>query len=108
VRDCSGENLTSRHGRACPGHPRLGQAEKLYLGVTSDPPRRAWEHRTGAVKGFTSRYGLKRLVWYEFHEEIYLAIQREHTMKHWPRAWKVRLILGTNPDWQDLYETLNS
>jgi putative endonuclease len=47
-------------------------------------------------------------VWHEFHEEIYSAIQREHTMKHWPRAWKVRLILGMNPDWSDLYETLNS
>jgi putative endonuclease len=78
----------------------------LYLGVPSNLPRRACEHRTGVVKGFTARYGLKRLVWYEFHEEIYAAIQREHNMKHWSRIWKVRLILAMNPEWRDLYDTL--
>lgn len=79
----------------------------LYLGVTSNLARRAFEHRSGTVVGFTSRYGLKRLVWYEGHDEIGTAIQRESTMKHWPRAWKVRLILEMNPDWSDLYNTLN-
>jgi len=78
----------------------------LYLGVTSKLSQRAWQHRTGQVKGFTARYGLKMLVRYEYHDDIRTAIQREHNMKHWPRAWKVRLILGMNPDWKGLYETL--
>jgi putative endonuclease len=79
----------------------------LYTGVTSDLARRAWEHRQGVVPGFTRRYGTKRLVWCERHDTIIGAIQRERNMKHWPRAWKVRLILAMNPDWDDLYETLN-
>jgi putative endonuclease len=78
----------------------------LYVGVTSDLARRAFEHRSGQIEGFTSKYGLTRLVWYEIHDDIRTAIQREHTMKHWPRAWKVRLILAMNPEWRDLYETL--
>ncbi len=78
----------------------------LYLGVTSDLVRRVWEHREGITDGFTKRYGLKRLVWFERHDEIGSAIQREKTMKHWPRAWKVRLILAANPRWEDLYEHL--
>ncbi|MBI1866724.1 MAG: GIY-YIG nuclease family protein [Methylocystis sp.] len=79
----------------------------LYLGVTSDLSRRIWEHREGSIDGFTKRYALKRLTWYERHEDICDAIQREKTMKHWSRAWKVRLILDMNPDWRDLYEDLN-
>ncbi len=79
----------------------------LYLGVTSDLARRAWQHREGLVEGFTRQYGLKSLVWYEWHDDIRFAIQREKTMKHWPRAWKVRLIHGLNPAWDDLHETLN-
>ena len=78
----------------------------LYVGVTSDLARRAWEHREGVVEGHTKRYGLKRLVYAERHDEISVAIQREKTIKHWPRAWKVVLILKTNPEWDDLYETL--
>lgn len=78
----------------------------LYLGVTSNLARRAWEHREGRIDGFTKQYGLKRLVWYERFEDIRDAIQREKTMKHWSRAWKVRLILDMNPDWRDLYEEL--
>ena len=78
----------------------------LYLGVTSDLARRAWEHRTGAIDGFSRRYGLKRLVWVERHDDIRTAIQREKTMKHWPRAWKVRLVLAANPTWDDLYDRL--
>lgn len=78
----------------------------LYIGVTSDIARRAWEHREGVVPGFTKRYGLKRLVYVERYEDIRSAIQREKTMKHWPRAWKVRLILASNPEWVDLYEGL--
>ena len=70
----------------------------LYVGVTNDIARRAYEHRHGLISGFTKRYGLKRLVYAEPHESIVAAIQREKTMKHWPRAWKVRLILGANPE----------
>jgi len=79
----------------------------LYLGVTSDLARRAWEHREGTAPGFTRQYKLKRLVWYEAHHDIRDAIQREKTMKHWSRAWKVRMILDLNPEWRDLYEDLN-
>jgi putative endonuclease len=78
----------------------------LYTGVTSDISRRAWEHREGLVEGFTKRYNLKRLVYMERHEDIRDAIQREKTIKHYPRSWKVRLILETNPEWNDLYDTL--
>jgi putative endonuclease len=78
----------------------------LYVGVTSDLPRRAYEHRHGLVEGFTKRYSLKRLVWYEPCDDIRTAIQHEKTMKHWPRAWKVRLIHAANPEWNDLYDSL--
>jgi putative endonuclease len=78
----------------------------LYVGVTSDLARRAWEHREGVAEGFTKRCGLKRLVYAERHEDIRIAIQREQNLKHWPRAWKVRLILADNPDWNDLYDQL--
>ena len=78
----------------------------LYAGVTNDLARRAFEHREGLVKGFTKRHGLKRLVYYEWFDDIRDAIQRESTIKHWPRAWKVRLIHALNPEWRDLYETL--
>lgn len=78
----------------------------LYIGVTSDIARRAHEHRTGAVEGFTKRYGLKRLVYTERHDDMREAIKREKLLKKWPRAWKVRLIHEANRDWNDLYETL--
>jgi putative endonuclease len=80
----------------------------LYTGVTADLLRRAYEHRLGLVQGFTSKYKLTRLVYYEQHEEILNAIQREKNIKHWPRAWKVRLIEQLNPDWSDLYLSLNA
>ena len=76
----------------------------LYTGVTSNLARRAFEHRTGCVEGFSSRYGLKLLVLAEQHETIYGAIQREKNIKHWPRAWKIALIEASNPDWADLYD----
>jgi putative endonuclease len=78
----------------------------LYTGVTSNISRRAWEHREGLIEGFTKRYGLKRLIYMERYEDIRDAIQREKTIKHYPRAWKVRLILEMNPEWNDLYDTL--
>jgi putative endonuclease len=77
-----------------------------YVGVTSDLAKRAWEHREGAVDGFTRRYALKRLVYAEHHADIRHAIQREKNIKHWPRAWKVELIESQNPEWTDLYESL--
>jgi putative endonuclease len=82
------------------------QSPERYVGVTSDLVRRIYEHRSGFVAGFTKRYGLKRLVYFEQFDDIRDAIQREHNIKHWPRAWKVRKILAVNPDWDDLYETI--
>jgi len=78
----------------------------LYVGVTSDLPKRVWEHREGVVEGFTKKYRLKRLVYVEQHAEILSAIQREKNIKHWPRAWKVCLIEAQNPGWTDLYDQL--
>ena len=78
----------------------------LYVGVTSNLARRAWEHRESMIDGFTKRYGLKQLVYYEAYEDIRSAFQRESNIKHWPRRWKIRLILEMNPQWRDLYETL--
>ena len=78
----------------------------LYVGVTTNLPRRAWQHREGVIEGFTKTYGLRRLVYSEAHETIHDAIQREKNMKHWRRAWKVRLILESNPGWADLYNSL--
>jgi putative endonuclease len=75
--------------------------------VTADLARRAWEHHEGAIAGFTKRYGCKRLVWYEPHDSITAAIQREKSLKRWPRDWKINLIERDNPQWADLYETLN-
>jgi len=75
----------------------------LYVGMTSDLVRRVAEHREGAIPGFTERYGVKRLVWYEAHDSIEAAIRREKRLKKWPRAWKVALIEKANPQWQDLW-----
>jgi putative endonuclease len=78
----------------------------LYVGVTDNLVRRAWEHREGLVEGFTKRYGLKRIVHFEQYDEIGYARQREQNLKHYPRSWKVRLILLNNPNWADLYDQL--
>ena len=78
----------------------------LYLGVTSDLPKRVWEHRNGVVEGFTKKYGCKLLVWYQICGSLEFARQRELQMKKWKRAWKIDLIEQTNPHWKDLYETL--
>jgi len=75
----------------------------LYIGVSGQPEQRIWQHREGWFEGFTKRYGVKRLVWYEFHEDASAAIQREKQLKEWQRAWKIRLIEETNPDWTDLW-----
>jgi putative endonuclease len=78
----------------------------LYVGVTSDLVRRIYEHRNGLVPGFTKKYAVKRLVYFEQYEDIQTAIQREKSIKHWSRAWKVGLILAGNPDWYDLYDSI--
>lgn len=78
----------------------------LYVGVTNDLIRRGYERRESSVPGFTKQYGLKLLVYFEEYDDIRTAIQREKTIKHWPRAWKARLIHQFNQDWNDLYETL--
>lgn len=75
----------------------------LYIGVTSNLVRRVWEHREGLTPGFTSRYGLKRLVWFQSFEGMLNAIQREKSLKRWPRQWKINLIERENPHWDDLY-----
>jgi putative endonuclease len=74
----------------------------LYVGVTSNLPKRLWEHREGIVEGFTKEYGVKTLVWYEMHDNAEAAITREKRLKKWNRAWKLRLIEEVNPDWRDL------
>ena len=78
----------------------------IYVGVTNDIVRRAWEHREGIVPGFTRRYRLHDLVWFEEHATLVEAIQREHNMKHWPRRWKTALVDALNPEWNDLYPTI--
>ncbi|QPC43213.1 GIY-YIG nuclease family protein [Kaustia mangrovi] len=79
----------------------------LYIGVTSDIARRVWEHKQGTGSRFATRYGATRLVHVESHGTIDRAIQREKTMKGWPRAWKIRLIESGNPEWDDLYDRVN-
>ena len=75
----------------------------LYVGVTSDLVKRSWEHRTNAVEGFTKRYDVHVLVYYEVHEDMISAISREKQMKKWQRAWKLRLIEERNSAWRDLW-----
>jgi len=77
----------------------------LYIGVTNDIIRRASEHREKLMKGFTQKYNLKKLVYYEFHQDINMAIQREKNLKHWKREWKLKLIEELNSQWEDLWET---
>jgi putative endonuclease len=80
----------------------------LYTGVTSDIIRRVHDHKSHAVPGFTSRYGVDRLVWFETHVSAREAIAREKRIKEWRRAWKIKLIEAANPDWNDLYPSLCS
>jgi putative endonuclease len=82
---------------------RLGT---LYIGATGYLSRRIWEHREGLIPGFTKKYALKRLVWYEPHEDMSVAFQRERSLKRWSRQWKINLIERENPNWDDLYEGL--
>ena len=76
----------------------------LYIGVTSNLVQRVWQHKNDLVEGFTKRYGIHRLAWYEAHENMESAITREKMLKRWKRAWKIRLIQEANPKWSDLYD----
>jgi putative endonuclease len=78
----------------------------LYVGVTSDVVRRIWEHNTDAVDGFTKKYCVHLVAYYEFHETMPDAILREKQMKGWNRAWKIEMIQRFNPQWQDLYNDI--
>lgn len=80
----------------------------LYIGTTNDLVCRVWDHKQKVVDGFTKRYSVQHLVYFETYDEARLAIQRERTMKHWSRAWKQALIEKGNPDWRDLYEEITS
>jgi putative endonuclease len=80
----------------------------LYVGVTNDLARRVYEHRNDLIEGFTKRYAVHRLVWFEVHGDINEAILREKRIKKWNRSWKLRVIEEMNPDWIDLTEQLMS
>ncbi|HXP06425.1 MAG TPA: GIY-YIG nuclease family protein [Stellaceae bacterium] len=79
----------------------------LYVGSTSDLVRRVWEHKIKAIPGFTAKYGVHRLVWFEIHESLAAAAQRERRIKEWKRVWKIELIETDNPHWIDLYPSLS-
>ena len=78
----------------------------LYIGVTSNLIKRIWEHKNNLVQGFTKQYNVHDLVWYEMHENMESAIAREKTLKEWKRIWKLELIEDSNPNWNDLYNTI--
>jgi len=78
----------------------------LYIGVTNNLLRRVYEHREGVADGFTKKYNIKKLVYYEVHQDIHEAILREKRLKKWNRAWKIKLIAETNPNWVDLYDEI--
>jgi putative endonuclease len=80
----------------------------ICLGVTNDIVRRIYEHRIKAVPGFTSKYNITRLVWFEIYDDPISAISREKELKKWKRSWKTRLIETQNPEWKDLYESICS
>ena len=84
-----------------------GKNGTLYVGVTNDLARRVHEHKLGVGSAFTRKYGVHRLVWFEEHDHITHAIQREKSIKRYPRRWKINLIAALNPTWRDLYEDLN-
>ena len=80
----------------------------LYIGVTSALVQRVWQHKTKAVEGFTTRYGIDQLVYFEAHADAVSAIQREKQLKKWRRAWKIELIEEQNPEWRDRYAEIAS
>lgn len=78
----------------------------LYIGVTSNLVQRVWQHKNNLLEGFTNRYGIHILVWYEVHETMQSAIAKEKMVKNWKRVWKLALIEKNNPEWQDLYQNI--
>lgn len=80
----------------------------LYIGMTDDLGMRIWNHKQKAFPGFTAKYGVDKLVWFETHDTRESAFRRERQLKKWRRAWKIRMIEESNPDWRDLYETLEA
>lgn len=78
----------------------------LYTGVTSNLIKRVWEHKNHFIEGFTEKYNVTNLVWYEVHETMTSAISREKAIKNWKRAWKINVIEAINPQWRDLYDRL--
>ncbi len=78
----------------------------LYVGVTSNLVKRVWEHKEKLADGFTKKYTINQLVWYEVHETMESAISREKAIKEWKRLWKLRLIEEANPEWTDLYDQI--
>ena len=78
----------------------------LYTGVTSNIVKRVWEHKNHSLEGFTKKYNVTHLVWYEVHETMMSAISREKAIKNWKRAWKINVIEAMNPQWRDLYDDL--
>ena len=81
--------------------------DTLYVGVTSNLVQRIWQHKNDLVEGFTKRYGVHRLVWYEIHDSMENAIQREKAIKKWNRSWKIELIEKGNPTWRDSYHEID-
>ena len=86
--------------------PASARNGTLYVGVTSDLVQRVWQHREAIADGFTSKYRVKTLVWYEVHDEALSASTREKQIKKWNRAWKVEMIEAANPYWNDLYPSI--
>lgn len=82
------------------------QRGTLYIGVTSDPIQRIWQHKHNQADGFTKKHGIHTLVWYEMHSSMESAIAREKAMKAWKRVWKIELIETANPQWRDLYSDI--
>ena len=80
-----------------------GKNGTVYIGVTSDLVKRVWEHKQDLVEGFTKKHGVHNLVYFELHDEMALAIQREKQLKKWNRSWKLRMIELKNPEWRDLW-----
>ena len=103
--------MASGHRRREPRHPYVyilasQRNGTLYTGVTSNLPQRIWQHKQGFVKGFTGRYSVRALVWYEQYETMMSTIAREKAIKAWKRAWKVEMVEASNPEWHDLYNEI--
>ncbi len=99
--------MTTRHDMSCWVYILAsGPGGTLYVGITNNLVRRVYEHRNDLIPGFTKRYGVKSLVYFEEHATAPLAIQREKNIKHWRREWKIDLIVSMNPEWRDLYDEI--